>query len=118
MSDLLRGLNVSVWSFGLTFVAIGLLVLVIIAVDRLFPVKPEKGEGEETVSEPAGELAGEESDDAEVAAAIAAALYRLQEEEPMYEELGSALLSGPGPWWSVRRYPQQPVRVASEQRRD
>lgn len=117
MSDILRGLNVSVWSFGLTFVAIAFLVLITIVLDKLFPAKPEKEAVEETAGEAAAAIVVEESTEAEVAAAIAAALYKLQEEEPTYEELGNALASGPGPWWSVRRYPQQPMWVASEQRR-
>ncbi len=116
MSELMQGLNISIWGLGLTFLSIGLLVLLIIGMDKLFPAKPEAEEAPEEAG-PAIEMTVEE-DESEVAAAILVALQKLQQESAAgYEGLGAELQSGHGAWWSVRRYPQTPARADVQQRR-
>jgi Na+-transporting methylmalonyl-CoA/oxaloacetate decarboxylase gamma subunit len=94
MSELLRqGLQISVLGMGLTFAALGLLILTIKALHRLF--------GDQTVvmQEDGMMTAVNGNLEDEVAAAITVALSKMQAAESPPSGLGEALEKGRSPWW-------------------
>lgn len=92
-----QGLIISLAGLTLTFAALGMLILIIIALEKLFPVRAIGG------NEPAREGAAsiESGDDinSEIAAAIAVALAVLQRGENDRNVLGGTLTAGRGRWW-------------------
>lgn len=111
MSELIKqGLEVSALGMGLTFAALGLLILTMMALERLFrvPESEEEVEAEITAVSP-----GEEN---EIAIAIAVALSQLQTTGSETAEIGKNLEAGRGAWWQVGRSRQRsraPVRKTS-----
>ncbi|MCL4562821.1 MAG: OadG family protein [Chloroflexi bacterium] len=104
MSEFTQGLMVSLWGLASTFIAIGLLVVVIILIDKAFPEKAE--EEKEEVPELSTSILCETEppvSEAEIAAVIAAAIYALRETEPVSADLGRALEAGHGPWWAMHQ---------------
>ena len=82
-----QGLTLSLIGMGITFAALGVLILVIVVLKWLFPVKAPARSGE----------AG--SDERERVVALAAAWHYLRAEENSSPALGN-LLAGPrGAWW-------------------
>jgi len=98
---MLQGLGLSVIGMGLTFAALGLVIVVMILLQRLFSPLPASDQPEmgETllVSTPAH---GTED---EIVAAIAAALAYLGALRIGGAGLGSALESQRGRWWMIGR---------------
>ncbi len=96
MNEWLQGLQVSVLGLLITFLALGLFVLVMVLLKRLFPaeIRPDEPAGNpQTHIQKPGE--------AELAAvaAAAAALYRKSKMDP---NLGRLLEQPKGAWWSTR----------------
>ncbi len=98
MNEILQGLQISVLGFVITFTALLLVVLVIMLLTRIFPSEPEAEN--ETNVEPA---VIHDTEDEEVAAAIAIALSRLQLGARGRNVLGAALEIGHGAWWKAGR---------------
>ncbi|MBN1993346.1 MAG: OadG family protein [Anaerolineae bacterium] len=116
MSEILRqGLTISLLGMSLTFLALGLLVLMMILLERFTRPKPQPSgpaemEPAETV-EPIDPQPGP-ADEA-VVAAIAAALAHLRPAAEVYPaNLGAALEAGPGGWWAVGRARLQSVTTS------
>jgi sodium pump decarboxylase gamma subunit len=98
MNPIIQGLQVSVLGLVITFLALGLFILVIEVLKRLFPAKIEAQEEPEStllVVETA-----EPGEEGELVAAITAAIYCAQAEK--HGQLGDALSQGRGGWWSAR----------------
>jgi sodium pump decarboxylase gamma subunit len=110
LDPILQGLNLSILGLFFTFSALGIFILIMVILKRVYPFKPEAEGNEE------GEGAGEEGsqpgveavtisaagcEDEEIAAAIAVAIqyFRSRREE----SLGANLLSGRGRWWATNR---------------
>ena len=92
MSELIwQGLQVSVLGMGLTFAALGLLILMMMALERLFRV-PEVEDSVEVTA-----VSTVEED--EVAVAIVVALNHLQARDRDASDLGANLKAGRGAWW-------------------
>jgi sodium pump decarboxylase gamma subunit len=92
MSELIwQGLQVSVLGMGLTFAALGLLILAMMALERLFRIHEEADSVEVTAVSPAEED--------EVAVAIAVALNYLHARDRDTSDLGANLKAGRGAWW-------------------
>ncbi len=101
MNELIwQGLQVSVLGMGLTFAALGLLILAMMALERLFRV-PEEADSPEVIA-----LSISEED--EVAVAIAVALNHLQAQDRDRSDLGAELEAGRGAWWQNNQSRQRP----------
>lgn len=106
MNDLMSGLQVSVLGLLITFLALGVFILIMIVLQRLFPNKAEAAEAVEVL--PQGELLEvvEIEDESltaegEVVAAIAAAIAVARGRSR--SSLGNSLQESKGSWWSVRK---------------
>jgi sodium pump decarboxylase gamma subunit len=95
-STFLQGLWITVVGMGLVFSALGILVLAMMALDRLFRPKGEEAGPGETLEEPSAE----EEEVAAIAVALASLLKEVQVRD---RQLGSALRDGPGSWGVVGR---------------
>ncbi len=103
MSEIMQGLSISVIGLLITFFALGVFILLMIVLQRLFPPKTD------TVEEPAqpvvqielAQASTELDEEGEVAAAIAAAVSYYQ--AAGRSSLGSNLESGRGRWWGSGR---------------
>ncbi|MBL8055868.1 MAG: hypothetical protein JNK29_04175, partial [Anaerolineales bacterium] len=84
----------SVQGLGLTFAALGMLILLIIGLQRAFAV------GSVPAPAPAPlNTSARDSEAEEIAAAICIALSHLRALEICESGLGDALTDGRGPWW-------------------
>ena len=97
-STFLQGLWITVVGMGLVFLALGLLVLAMMALERLF--RPRAKEAMATGS--TGEPSTEEDEIVAIAAALASLLTE-KEAQAEDQQLGSALGDGPGSWSAVGR---------------
>ncbi len=106
MSDVVwQGLGLSVLGIGLTFAALGLVILAIIWLQRVFPPAPAASGERETAEVPAIHVPVE-SPEEEIVAAIAAALAYLRSEKAGASALGVALQAERGRWWTMGRLQQ------------
>lgn len=99
--DFLQGLTVSVLGILITFIALGVFILIMIVLQRLFPYREEEQAevAQIETSQPAEETAV--SQEGEIVAAIAAAVAYLRlRANP---QLGNAFQEGRGRWWFSRR---------------
>jgi len=97
MSELIKqGLEISVLGMGLTFAALGLLILTMVLLERLFREGVEEQVASTAVSPPP------EAIEAETAAAIAAAIAHWQAEETAV--LGANLQKPHSPWWRPQEH--------------
>ena len=97
-STFLQGLWIAVVGMGLVFLALGILVLAMMALERLFRPRAEGAMARGAAEEPSTE----EEEIAALAAALASLLTR--KEAPVVDlQLGSALGDGPGSWSVVGR---------------
>lgn len=106
MSEFNQGLLISIVGILITFFALGVFILIMVVLKKLFPYKGAANEGEnedeETYEEPAVILAAESSSnvDEERVAAIGALIYLLGQHS---NQLGASLLEGPGRFWSAKQ---------------
>ena len=97
-STFLQGLWITVVGMGLVFLALSLLVLAMIALERLFQPRAEKAMVTGVTEEPSME----EEEIAAIAVALASLLVK-KEARVEDRQLGSALGDGPGSWSVVGR---------------
>lgn len=110
MSDVLwQGLMISVMGMGLTFLALGLLILTMILLERFSRSSVEPPVSDETApkEEPRSGLPTQNTEDEEIAAAIAVVLARKRSLNVGRGSLGATLEAGPGAWWTLGRSQQQ-----------
>ncbi len=116
MSELLKqGLEISVVGLGLTFAALGLLILMMVILERLF--RPTSITGEEEASIPDRPTA-ETTEDEEIAAAIGVAIHYLKAQQVIDSSLGANLEKGQGAWWrrgQSDRFSRFPSKKTKEQ---
>ena len=97
MNDIWQGLSLSALGIGLTFAALGLLILAMFVLERIFKTRrltPEERSPEEMPV--ASSLAHDMQE--ETVVAIAVALAHLRSLDLSRSGLGEALEAGPGPW--------------------
>ncbi|MBN1217576.1 MAG: OadG family protein [Anaerolineae bacterium] len=114
MSDILwQGLIISLMGMGLTFLALGLLVLVIILLDRFTRPKAQPLVSAEMVSKRKvdTDTVSQSTADETIVAAIAAALAHFRSSEAYPADLGATLEAGPGAWWTTGRSKMQSVNT-------
>ena len=99
----MQGLSISIIGLVITFFALGVFILVMIVLQRIFPPKAEAEE--EPAVEPVVQIELEQTsyidEEAEVAAAIAAAVGYVQ--AASQPSLGANLVIGHGRWWAANR---------------
>ena len=100
MSDLLlQGLTISVIGISLTFAALGILILMMFLLVRLFPVKQEKNDISRPVEPIKSDASRRSVKEEEITAAIAAALSYFRARDLERSGLGETLETPPAPWW-------------------
>jgi sodium pump decarboxylase gamma subunit len=107
---IVQGLILSVIGISLTFLALGILILVMVLLDRIFrdDKKEEADEPEPTEKAAVDSLARERVDE-EIVAAIAVALAQVRSLEICEGGLGSTLEEIPSRWWQTGRAHQSPA---------
>lgn len=102
----IQGLTISVVGIGLTFLALGLLILAMILLERFFR-DSETPESEAAAPPPEAAPAAAETRDEEITAAIATALVYWR--SMSQRGLGATLQAGRSPWWAAGRAQQSPA---------
>jgi hypothetical protein len=97
----------------LTFAALGMLILMMIFLERLFRPKPDAAQD---APSPLIAMSSDRSEEEEIAAAIAVALLSLQADATVHQSLGSTLEAGRGAWWHSAR-PSGASRTTSRKRK-
>lgn len=108
-NPLLQGLIVSILGMTFLFAAMGLLILAMTVLERLFRPKtaqPDPNLPDQKIPSSSTQQATKE---AEIAAAIATALLHLRSLEIHESGLGSTLETGPSRWWFASRAHQSPA---------
>jgi Na+-transporting methylmalonyl-CoA/oxaloacetate decarboxylase gamma subunit len=103
LNIIMQGLSLSGMGLGLTFAALGLLILAMILLEYIFRTRrlvPDEREMEET---PVVSTLARDMEEEEVAAAIAVALAHLRLLDLHRSGLGTALEAGHGAWWTMGR---------------
>jgi sodium pump decarboxylase gamma subunit len=100
----------SIVGMGLTFMALGILILVMVLLDRFFKDDKKVESAEAIPAERAiVDTSARETAEEEVVAAIAAALAHLRSLEICEAGLGSTLATPPNRWWLMGRAQQSPA---------
>jgi Na+-transporting methylmalonyl-CoA/oxaloacetate decarboxylase gamma subunit len=100
---IMQGLSLSGMGLGLTFAALGLLILAMILLEYIFRTRrlvPDEREMEET---PVVSTLARDTEEEEVAVAIAVALAHLRLLDLHRSGLGTTLEAGHGAWWTMGR---------------
>ena len=99
MNPIVQGLEITVLGLAVTFTALGIFILVMLVLKRIFREKPENGDGQDLVESASlvEGSTGEIEDDSEVIAVIAAAIAYMKSKT--FSTLGASLESGKGTWW-------------------
>lgn len=109
MNIYVQGLTISVVGISLTFLALGLLILAMIVLERYFrDGEPEAAEmpAPEASAAPAATI--DDTQDEEIAAVIATALAYWRGKSQ--SDLGATLqTAGTDPWWAMGRAQQNPA---------
>lgn len=109
MSNLIQqGLWISVVGFGLLFVFMGLITLMMILLERLTRHSTQPSRQDRTTIQ-AGSVA-KSGENEEIAAAIAVAIAHFRAQDSSRSNLGSTLESGHRHWWLTGRTRQNPSR--------
>ncbi len=108
MDTIWQGLGLSALGMGLTFAALGLLILAMVALERIFRTRrliPEERSPEQM---PAANSGARDMQEEETVVAIAVALAHLRSLDMSRSGLGEALEAGRGPWGT--KYPTRGTR--------
>ena len=98
MNDIWQGLSLSALGISLTFAALGLLILAMYALERIFRTRrliPEERSREEM---PVASSSARDMQEEETVVAIAVALAHLRSLDMSRSGLGESLEAGRGPW--------------------
>ena len=108
MSELIsQGLTISVIGISLTFAALGILILMMFLLVRLFPVKKETKDITHPVEAIKSDASRHSVKEEEVVAAITVALSYFRSLELGRSGLGETLETEPTPWWVMGKVKQQ-----------
>lgn len=100
-NDILAGLSISISGLAVTFLALGVFVLVMMILQKVFSTKSDAAAEEETQDVPVVMESSETTEDDNLPVVIATAIsfFRNQAQS----SLGSSLENGKGGWWSSNR---------------
>ena len=107
MSDIMQGLSISIVGLLITFFSLGVFILLMIVLQRIFPPKPKVEEVAEEGEPVIQVMLDQPDEEGEVVAAIAAAISHFQTENR--PRLGANLESGRGRYWSANRSSFRPA---------
>ncbi len=111
MFDLLwQGLMISVMGMGTTFAALGLLILTMVLLDYFFGAQPPVHDEATPAKKPLVSPPAPDTEDEEIAAAIAVALTYLRTADTYHGHLGATLEAGRGPWWAMGQTRQRSAK--------
>jgi Na+-transporting methylmalonyl-CoA/oxaloacetate decarboxylase gamma subunit len=110
MDLILQGLSLSLTGIVITFASLGLFILIIIVLQRLFGAKRPAQADSQSQGSAALPATMEVGSDSQVAAAIAVALEHFRAAETASDQTGSTLTQGRGAWWQSRQVQAPPVR--------
>ena len=99
-TPLLEGLNVSILGLLITFLALGVFILIMIVLQKIFPSQEESPETMEETPVLSIETDDKSEEGAVIAAIAAAAAYARSKGR---SQLGAALSQSKGSWWAARR---------------
>ena len=116
MGTFAQGLTLSIIGMAITFAALGLLILIIVVLNRLFRPRPLVSDEEELGQTQTLNSSVEDTEDEEIVAAIAVVLA-LRSLDVSRRGLGAALEVGRGPWWVMRKLQQHPSDTLTSHRR-
>jgi sodium pump decarboxylase gamma subunit len=116
MGTFAQGLTLSIIGMAITFAALGLLILTIVVLNRLFRPRPLVSDEEELGETQTLNSSIGDTEDEEIVAAIAVALALRSLDVPR-RGLGTALEAGRGPWWVMSQLQQRPSDTLTSQRR-
>jgi Na+-transporting methylmalonyl-CoA/oxaloacetate decarboxylase gamma subunit len=106
---ILEGLSISLTAMLLTFLSLGLFILVMVVLQRMFPAESESADSKVVVKalDDNADPCGPSEEEAAVVAAIAAAVSYVRAQTQA--GLGDNLKQGRGGWWgaSYQRKPQK-----------
>jgi sodium pump decarboxylase gamma subunit len=100
LNPMMQGLTVGVMGIGITFAALGLIILVMIVLQRLF-IQPQAAPSQDEIGTTHAVEAAALPQEEEVVAAIGAALAYMRTAESVRGGLGSSLGAESGVWWHV-----------------
>ena len=106
MGNLAQGLILSVIGMTITFIALGLVILAMVVLKRLFPPRPLISGKEDLDETQFVSSLAHDTEEEEVVAAIAVALAHLHSLGVSRSGLGKALEAGRGPWWAMSQLQQ------------
>jgi hypothetical protein len=103
LSPISQGLTLSAFGLSMAFVSMGLFILLIVSLKKIFPYKQD---GQEMVEQPDPDSAMvveqiDVEEENRIVAAIALAICQIS--TPRTSGLGSALENPPSPWWHAGR---------------
>ena len=111
-SQIMQGLILSVVGISLTFLALGILILLMILLERLFRDKTTAAATETIPAQsPPVRSAEPKTADEEIVAVIAAALAYVRSPAMGEDGLGATLASGPSRWWFAGRTQQNSAQA-------
>lgn len=113
MSAIVQGIVLFVVGMAFLFAAMGVLILAMIVLERLFRTRKLVPEQQEPGEKEAVSRHERDTADEEVVAAIALALAHLRSLDISRSGLGTALEAGHGAWWTMGQIRQRPVNVLS-----
>jgi hypothetical protein len=103
-----QGLGLSIAAISITFAAFGLLILVMIVLDRLFRAGPPAPDHDGLEKTQVDSTLGSDIVEEEAVAAITAAMAHLGLLGGYRGGLGTALEAGHGSWWVMGQLRQRP----------
>ena len=109
MNPILQGLTISISGIVITFLALGLFILVMVILQKMFPAESEAPDGSDAEKKTIVESSTASDDEGEVVAAIAAAVAYFQQSFNQSGDLGISLNEGRGTWWMVKRINANPT---------
>jgi len=108
-----QGIVLFVVGMALLFLSMGIIILSMIILQRLFRTRKLVPEDREPGEREAVSRHERDTADEEIVAAIALALAHLRSLDIARSGLGSTLEAGPGSWWTVGQIRQRPGMLSS-----
>ena len=118
MNGVMQGLSISVMGLALTFAALALFILCMVALQRLFRPKSPASADHTPHTAPVAGRPAQNMEDQQIAAAIAIALSRLRSLEICRSGLGDTLEAGRGRWWTQGQLLARTVHARRVERKD
>lgn len=112
----MEGLGLSLTGISVTFAALGLVVVVMLVLDRIFRARPPVSDEKEPEEKPPASALARDTEDEEIVAAIAVALSHLRLLDIRRSGLGATLEDEHGSWWVMGRLQQRSVNTLQTRR--